>query len=79
LKEWLRYVEDLRVEEEVIHVCEPEAGRNLSDDEEKRSLEDLRDYQAGNEEFSIFQEGNKKRSRDDLKDCQKGRIENSGC
>jgi hypothetical protein len=56
LKEWLRYVEDLRVEEEVVHVCEPEAGRNLSDDEEKRSLEDLRDCQAGSEEFSIFQE-----------------------
>jgi hypothetical protein len=53
LKEWLRYVEDLRVEEEVVHVCEPEAGRNLSDDEEKRSLEYIRDYQAGSEEFSI--------------------------
>jgi hypothetical protein len=61
LKEWLRYVEDLRDEEEVVHVCEPKAGRNLSDDEE-RSSEDLRDYQGGSEEFSIFQEGNKKRS-----------------
>jgi hypothetical protein len=62
LKEWLRYVEDLRVEEEVVHVCEPEAGRNLSDDEEKRSLEDLKDCQVSSEEFSIFQVGNKKRS-----------------
>jgi hypothetical protein len=63
LKEWLRYVEDLRVEEEVVHVCEPEAGRNISDDEEKRSLEDLRDCQAGSEEFPIFQVGREKRMR----------------
>jgi hypothetical protein len=74
LKEWSRYVEDLRVEEEMVHVCEPKVGINLSDDEEKRSLEDLRDYQEGSEEFSIFQEGNKKRSQDDLKDCQEGRT-----
>jgi hypothetical protein len=67
------------MKKEVVHVCEPEAGRNLSDDEEKRSLEDLRDCQEGSEEFSICQEGNKKRSQDDLKDCQEGRTENSGC
>jgi hypothetical protein len=63
LKEWLRYVEDLRVEEEVVHVCEQEAGRNLSDDEEKRSLEDLRDYQVGSEEFPIFHVGREKKMR----------------
>jgi hypothetical protein len=40
LRGWLRYVESLRDEEEMVHACEPEAGRNLSDDEEKRS-EDL--------------------------------------
>jgi hypothetical protein len=37
----------------VVHVCELESGRNLSDDEEKRSLEDLKDCQVGSEEFSI--------------------------
>jgi hypothetical protein len=31
----------------VVHICELEAGRNLSDDEENRSLEDLRDCQVG--------------------------------
>jgi hypothetical protein len=40
-------VEDLRVEEEMVHVCELEAGRNLIDDEEKISLEYLRDFQEG--------------------------------
>jgi hypothetical protein len=54
LKEWLRYVEDLKVEEEVFHVCELEAGRNVSDDEEKRPLEDLKVCQAGSEEFPNF-------------------------
>ena len=53
LRRWLRYVKSLRPIEEMVHVCEPEAGRNLSDDDEKRSLEDLRDCQAGSEEFSI--------------------------
>jgi hypothetical protein len=72
-------VGDLRLEEEVVHVWEPEVGRNLNDDEEKRSLEDLRDCQAGSEEFSICQDGNKKRSQDDLKDCEEGRRENPGC
>jgi hypothetical protein len=30
-------LKDLRDEEEVVHICEPEAGRNLSDEEEVRS------------------------------------------
>jgi hypothetical protein len=54
LRRWLRYAEILRDTEEVVQVCEPEAGRNLSDDEEKRSLEDLRDCQVGSEELSSF-------------------------
>jgi hypothetical protein len=36
LKIGLRYFENLRGEEEVVHICDPEAGRNLNDDEEKR-------------------------------------------
>jgi hypothetical protein len=62
LRRWLRYAKSLRATEEMVHVCEPEAGRNLSDDEEKeRSNIDLRSYQVGNEEFSTCQVGNKKR------------------
>jgi hypothetical protein len=38
-------------------MCEPEAGRNLSDDEEKRSLEDLVNCQEGSEESSDCQDG----------------------
>jgi hypothetical protein len=47
LKGWMRYTESLKDIEEVVHVCEPEAGRNLSDDEEERSLEDIVNYQVG--------------------------------
>jgi hypothetical protein len=48
LRGWLRHAEDLNeLEEKVVHVYEPEAGRNLSDEDELRSLEDLRDYQDG--------------------------------
>jgi hypothetical protein len=53
IRGWLRHVEHIGDEQEVVHMCELEAGRNLNDDEEKRSLEDLRDCQARNEEFSI--------------------------
>jgi hypothetical protein len=53
LRGWLRYVESLRVEEEMVHVCEPEAGINLSDDEEKeRSNRDLIDCQVGRDGLS---------------------------
>jgi hypothetical protein len=52
-------------------ICEPEAGRNLSDDEERRDREDLIDCQEGSEAISGC---NKKRSRDDLKDCHECRT-----
>jgi hypothetical protein len=68
LKGWLRYVESLKSEEEVVHICEPEAGRNLSDDQEKRSLDDLRDCQVGSEESLYFQVGNEMGSLEDLID-----------
>jgi hypothetical protein len=54
LRGWLRYVESLKDEEEMVHICEPEAGRNLSDDEEERSSSDLIDCQVGRDEFSQF-------------------------
>jgi hypothetical protein len=47
LRRWLRYVKSLRDIEEMVHACEPEAGRNLSDDEEERSSRDLIDCQVG--------------------------------
>jgi hypothetical protein len=40
-------VESLRDEEEMVHACEPEAGRNLSDDEEERLSGDIIDFQVG--------------------------------
>jgi hypothetical protein len=50
----LRHAEDLNeIEEEVVHVCEPETGRNLNDeDEEKRRSVDPINYQVGSEEES---------------------------
>jgi hypothetical protein len=52
LRIWLRYVESLRGEEEMVHIYELETGRHLSDDEEKRSKKDLRNCQVSNEELS---------------------------
>jgi hypothetical protein len=53
LQEWLRYVESLRDEEEMVHVCEPETGRNISDEEEEISSIYLRSFQVSSEELSI--------------------------
>jgi hypothetical protein len=52
LRRWLRHVESLRDTEEVVHICELETGKNLSDDEHKRSMVDLKDYQVGINESS---------------------------
>jgi hypothetical protein len=44
LKRWLRHAKNLSdTEEEVVHICEPETGKGLSDDEDMRSLGDLID------------------------------------
>jgi hypothetical protein len=51
LRRWLRHVETLSAtEEEMVYICEPEVGRNLSDEEE-RSIEDLIDFQEGRGEI----------------------------
>jgi hypothetical protein len=49
LRGWLRCVEDLnKPVEKVVHVCEPEAGINLSGvEDEQRSHDDLKDCQEG--------------------------------
>jgi hypothetical protein len=49
LRRWLKQVETLSdTEEEMVYICEPEVGRNLSDEgsnfqngNEERSIEDL--------------------------------------
>jgi hypothetical protein len=60
LKIWLRYVESLS-DIELICICEPEARRNLGDDEEEISLEDLINCQVGRSELSSCQVGYGKR------------------
>ena len=39
LKGWMRYVESLKYEKEVVHICEIEVKRHLSDEEDVRSYE----------------------------------------
>jgi hypothetical protein len=68
LRVWFRYVENLKGEEEVVHIFEPETRRILSDDEEKRSINDLRNCQEGRSGLLSCQVGNGKRSSVDLKD-----------
>jgi hypothetical protein len=47
LRKWLRYAENLKTtEEEMVHVCEPETGDILSEENEMRSSEDLKNYQV---------------------------------
>jgi hypothetical protein len=65
------------IQEEMVCICEPEVGENLSD-EEKRSMEDLMNFQEGSDEDSYFQVGNEMRSVD-LIDCQEGRSEIPDC
>jgi hypothetical protein len=67
------------MKKEMVHVCEPEAGRNLSDEDELRSLEDLRDCQEGRTKISNCQVGNEMRSLWDLIDCQEDSREISCC
>jgi hypothetical protein len=70
LKGWLRHAENLNnQEEEMVQVCEPETERNLIDEDELRSVEDLKDCQERKIEVPNFQEGNEMRSLRDLIDC----------
>jgi hypothetical protein len=70
LKGWLRHAENLNRPEEMVQVCEPEAGRNLSSEDDMGSAEDLKDCQEGRTEVPNCQEGNEMRSLRDLIDCQ---------
>jgi hypothetical protein len=53
LERWLRHMENLRDTEEMVHICEPETGRNLSDEEEVRSIKDLINCQGGKVNFQV--------------------------
>jgi hypothetical protein len=52
-----------------IWVCEPETGRNIIDEDELRSVEDLKDCQERRIEVPNCQEGNEMRSLQDLINC----------
>jgi hypothetical protein len=78
LRRWLRHVEILRDTEEVVHICEPEIGKILSDDEEKRSIDPM-SYQEGGDELSGFHTGNGRISVIDLSDYQVGSDEILDC
>jgi hypothetical protein len=76
----LRHAKNLSdTEEELVHICEPEIGRNLSDEEEVRSVKDLINCQEGRDGFSYCQVGNDMRSSEDLIDCQEDNNGNSYC
>jgi hypothetical protein len=76
LKRWLGHDESLRDEQDMVHICEPEDGRNLSDTEDElRSLDDPKDCQEGRTKNSVCQEGNEMRSLEDLIDYHEGREE----
>jgi hypothetical protein len=67
LRGWLSYAENLNgPEEEMVQVCEPENGRNLS---ELGSAGDLKNCQEGGEEILDCQVGNELRSLRDLTNC----------
>jgi hypothetical protein len=69
LRWWLRHAENLNRLEERVQICEPDTGRNISDDEDERgSAEDLNKCQEGREEIPNFQEGNGLRSLWDITD-----------
>jgi hypothetical protein len=69
LRGWLRHAENLNGPREVVRICEPETGRDLS---EMGSVEDLKDCQEDNQGISHCQLGNGMRSLRDLEDCQEG-------
>jgi hypothetical protein len=58
----------------LVHICEPETGKGLSDEEEKRSEKGLKNCQVSSEELLGYLEGNEMGSLEDLIDCQEGRA-----
>jgi hypothetical protein len=67
MRMWLRNTKNLNEpEEELIHIYEPETEINLSDEEERRSYEDLINCQVGENGLSSCQVVNGKRPSGDL-------------
>jgi hypothetical protein len=58
---WLMHIENIIDEEELTHICEPQTRRNLSDEEEKRSDEDIINCQVGGNGLSSCEVSNGKR------------------
>jgi hypothetical protein len=83
LRKWLRYVENLKAtkEEEMVHICEPEIGDILGEENDQRSLRDLIDCQEGSGRFPNCQmgKGTEMRSAEDLMDCQEDSEEILHC
>jgi hypothetical protein len=78
LNRWLSHVESISdTEEEMIHICEPEVGRHLSDEEEVRSDKDLINCQERKDGFSYSQVGNEMISLEDIIYCQEDSSGNS--
>jgi hypothetical protein len=85
VRRWLREVETLSDTGKVVHICEPEVRKSLSDEgsncqggNRKRSTIDLINFQEGRDENSDFQVGNEMRSSEDLIDCREGRRGGQG-
>jgi hypothetical protein len=71
LKEWLRYVENLKdTEEELVQICEPKIGEILGEENGLGSIEDLKSFHEGREEIPNFHGGSELRSLQALTDCQ---------
>jgi len=80
LSGWLRHVENLNETEEMVQVCEPETGRNISDAEDKMgSVENLIGCQEGSPEIPNCQEGKELRLLWNLTDCQEDSQRISHC
>jgi hypothetical protein len=76
LRRWLREVETLSDVEEVGHICEPESGRNLSDEEEVGSTRDLIDCQASRNKILECQVGKGGNMSSNESSYQKGVMKN---
>jgi hypothetical protein len=65
----LRHTENLDGPDEMVHICEPETGRILGEENGMGSNEYLKNCREGREEIPNFQVGKELRSAEDLTDC----------
>jgi hypothetical protein len=63
LRRWLRHDEYfIDIEEKTVYICEPDIGRNLSDEEERSNI-DIVEWHEDRDEIKNCQEGNEKMLR----------------